>query len=173
MRLRHSPTVRASLDLTAMPARSSGRGASPPITLPVGGPTSRRWGRERVMAPPSTQSIGLGANAPAWTACGLALVPDRYAVRLPLRLRLIAFDCAPPACGSRAAWPHMGRGLRPRHRLRRHGGAAADLPDCPPKQERPYASPPDPQGQALRARTHPFPYGAAASVATLHVRLVG
>lgn len=131
MRLRHSPTVRASLDLTAMPARCVGRGASPPITLPVGWPTSRRWGRERVTAPPSTPSIGLGANAPAWTACGPALAPDRCAARLPLRLRLTAYDCAPPACESRAAWPHMGRGLRPRHLLRRHGGATADLPDCP------------------------------------------
>ncbi|VVE42892.1 hypothetical protein PMO31116_04208 [Pandoraea morbifera] len=40
-------------------------------------------GRRASDGSPGTPSIGLGANAPAWTACGLALVPDRNAARLP------------------------------------------------------------------------------------------
>jgi len=68
---------------TTLPTRSLGRGATPPITLPVGWPPSRGLGHERVMAPPGARPIGLGANAPARTACSLALVPTRYAAWLP------------------------------------------------------------------------------------------
>ena len=41
------------------------------------------------------------------------------------------------------------------------------FPTVPPKTQRPYPSQPDKQGRALRARTHPFPFGAAASVRDL------
>lgn len=48
----------------------------------------------------------------------------------PLRLRLVAYDCVPSACLSRAVILRIGRGLRPRQRPRRHGGASAVLLEC-------------------------------------------
>jgi len=72
--------------------------------------------------------------------CGLA----------PLRLRLAVYDCAPPACMSRA--PRIGRGLRPRQRLRRHGGAAAVIPDCSAQPKATLRQPARPaRPSALRA----------------------
>lgn len=41
------------------------------------------------------------------------------------------------------------------------------FPTVPPKTERLYPSRPDKQGRAPCARTHPFPFGAAASVRDL------
>lgn len=83
--------VGAVLDSAPLPARCSGRGLRPH-------PAAGCWGTLWRLGPPApdgsprTHSIGLGANAPAWTACGLALVPARDAVRLPyvcaLTLRL-------------------------------------------------------------------------------------
>src|SRR5690606_14394967 len=69
----------------------------PPIILPVGGPTSQRWGTERITAPPKHSGDWLWANAPTWAACGRALAPSHYAARLPYavgyRLRLRASAC--------------------------------------------------------------------------------
>lgn len=129
---RHRLMVGATLDSAPLPARSSGRWASPPIALPVGGPPSRVWGHERATAPPSSPPTSLWGLV-RWTGqragrpCPTPFPP--VTSRLPFVCALPRSDCAPLACVPRAALPRIGLGLRPRHRLRRQVGARAVLPD--------------------------------------------
>lgn len=137
------------------------------------GVSSARWLPQQSADPPGGRCAGLGG--------GLDALAPRHALRsrrgsststrfraLTARLRL--------ACHARHM-PCIGRGLRPRHRLHRHGGATADLPDCPAqaranlrqpaRQTRPGVlraySPGPLQGCGFRAR--PCVSGLSAGVA--------
>ncbi len=155
--------------LTTLPARCSGRGALlPPIALPVGRPTSRVWAHERATAPPCSSPTSLGAGAPTWAA-GWTPMPHtipsgRCGSPASARFRAPPVHLRPAGHARQA---RIGPGLWPRQRLRREGGTAAVLPDCPAQSRatvRQSASQTRPG--APRAYS-PGPWRAAASVRDL------
>lgn len=66
----------------------------PPIILPVGGPTSQRWGTDRITAPPNTPAIGFGPMRLRGlrAAAHLPQATARPGSPTPLA---IAYGCAP------------------------------------------------------------------------------
>lgn len=160
----------SALRLTQPPCPRVAWGAgSAPIRLPGAGAPSGDWGLQRRTAPPAVHRPAWGlvrwtgqrAERPRPTPCRSAMS------RLLYVYALSRADCAPLDCVSRAAMPRIGRGLRPRHRLRRHGGATADLPDCPAQARATLRQPArQTRPSALRAYS-PGPCRAAASVRDL------
>lgn len=100
-----------------------------------------------------------------------ALPHSAYRAAAPLRRRPLADSCAPPACEPRTTCVvHRSRSTTATVSSSCGVALPPYFPSVPPKTERPYPRQPGKQGRALRARTHPFPFGAAASVRDL-VRL--
>jgi len=124
---------------------------------PDGPPDARHW-----------SNVGIGAMT--WAAAG-RLAPQRVSrcgTSTPLRRRPLADSCALPACEPRTTGVvKRSRSMTATTSSSCEVALPPYFPIVPPKKERPYPSQPDKQGLALRARTHPVPFRAAASVRDL------
>ncbi|CAJ4125949.1 Uncharacterised protein [Burkholderia pseudomallei] len=125
--------VGATLDSAPLPARSLGRGLRPH-------PAARCWGTFwRLGSPAPDGSPQQSADPPGGRCAGLGGGLDALAPRHALRSRCGSSTSTHFRALTARLWlacharhmPCIGRGLWPRRRLRRHGGATADLPDCP------------------------------------------
>jgi hypothetical protein len=121
--------VCAALDSAPIPARSLGRG-----TLPSPGSSARCWGTFWRLGPPamtgSPTRIRLAVGQCASVDCVRPRTcPSPRCGPVPLRLRVRAPTARLLLAGHARHTSCIGRGQRPRHRLRRQVGACPNLPD--------------------------------------------